>query len=357
MGVEVPAVPEPFEFAGRHIERAEIRPGTVHGSGRQWVLANRAAMESRTIAAALERGATVWVRRRPTEAAGSRLEPGAVVLEHLEDPAGLEALIREDAARYGFDAWGATGLRPSGEPLTGLPRIGLYKPWTASMDEGWTRWVFEQYGIPYRSVTDGDIRAGDLGSRFDVLVLPDLWAQRIVSGYSHTTVPPEFAGGIGEAGAEQVRRFVEDGGVLVALDGSSSFAISRLNLPVRNALADQSQQDSGSRFYAPGSIFGVTLEPGTPITSGMGDSVAVFFARSLVFEAEAPARVLARYPAAPLRSGYALNQEVLVGKAALVDVPVGSGRAILFGFRPQHRGQTHATFKLLFNAVLLSGLE
>jgi hypothetical protein len=191
----------------------------------------------------------------------------------------------------------------------------------------------------------------------DVLVLPDISGRGegdpIVSGRSHTSVPREYSGGIGEGGARAVAAFVRGGGVLVTLDGSSDFAMSRLNLPVRNGLAQGPRSDWGSRFYAPGSIFEVLLEPGTPLTSGMEDSAAVYFANSMAFEADSPARVVGRYPTAPLRSGFALNQEQLVGKAALVEVPVDRGRVVLFGFRPQYRGQSHGTFKLLFNAVLL----
>jgi glutamine amidotransferase-like uncharacterized protein len=166
-------------------------------------------------------------------------------------------------------------------------------------------------------------------------------------------VPAPYAGGIGDAGADAITAFVRDGGVLVALDGSSSFAVSNLNLPVRNVIEDTDPCDEGSHFCAPGTIFGVALRGGSPLTSGLGDSVAVFFSNGQAFEVDAPAQVMARYAEQPLRSGYALEQERIAGIGALVEVPAGRGRAVLFGFRPQHRGQTHGTFKLLFNAVLL----
>ncbi len=354
MAVEVRQVDQPFAFEGEPLSHVAVAPGVVHGSGTQRVLTNRANLESRTIADALALGARLWVTGESLELAGSRLPAGSVVLEHPAAPEQLDSLVAAHVAAFGYDAWAADGLEPEGSVHRGLPRIGLYKPWTASMDEGWTRWVLEQHGIPYISVTDADIRAGALGERHDVLVLPDVGDSSIVNGRSHTRIPPEFAGGIGTQGAEHVAEFVRGGGVLVTLDASSTFAISWLNLPVRNGLAAGPAASRGSRFYAPGSIFGVTLEPGGPLTSGLADSAHVYFARSVVTEAAAPARVLGRYLPAPLRSGYALNQEQLEGKAALVDAPVGEGRVILFSFRPQHRGQTHGTFKLLFNAVLLS---
>ncbi len=353
-GVTAVRIDHPFTYRGEPVSEVLVAPGRVRGRGAQRVLANRANLESRTIAEALRLGARAWVTTSPLTAGGATLAAGSVVLDAPQQAGQLDSLVAAHAREFGFDAWAAEGLRPGGRTMDRLPRIGLYKPWTASMDEGWTRWVFEQHGIPYRTITDSMIRAGELQASLDVLVLPDLRDSSIVSGHSPSRVPSEFAGGIGEEGVAHVEEFVRGGGVLVTLDASSDFAMSRLNLPVRNGLAQSRDTPWGSRFYAPGSIFGVALEPGTPLTSGMGDSVAAYFANSLVFDAEPPARVLGRYASEPFRSGYALNVERLAGKAALVEVPVGRGRVILFGFRPQHRGQTHGTFKLLFNAVLLS---
>jgi glutamine amidotransferase-like uncharacterized protein len=125
---------------------------------------------------------------------------------------------------------------------------------------------------------------------------------------------------------------------------------------VVNILGGEASGPQVSRFYAPGSIFGVALGGGrgSPVTVGVPDSLEIYFESSAAFTVSGSARALATYPAEPLRSGYARFQERLEGKAALVDVPVGSGRVILFGMRPQFRGQTHGTFKLLFNAVLLA---
>jgi hypothetical protein len=221
------------------------------------------------------------------------------------------------------------------------------------MDEGWTRWVLEQFAIPYVTVTDSMIRAGNLGSTLDVLILPDMSDEAVRSGRSLTSVPEQYAGGVGETGVRNISRFVRDGGTLITLDGSSDFAISSLNLPVRNVLDEPESENSGSRFSAPGSIFGVATTPGLPITSGVADTIAVYFSSSRAFEVEAPARAVARYTSDPLVSGYVLGPQRIAGKAALVEVPVERGRVILFGFRPQHRGQTYGTFKLLFNAALL----
>jgi glutamine amidotransferase-like uncharacterized protein len=227
------------------------------------------------------------------------------------------------------------------------------------MDEGWTRWVFEQHGITYTTVHNSDVRRGGLRERYDVLVLPDESRSRVVDGLDSTRLPAEYTGGLGEEGSEAVSAFVRSGGTLVCLDASSDFAISRLNLPVVNVLAGDASGPQVSRFYAPGTIFGVLLGGSGPrdssvVLSGVTDSLMVYFENSAVFEVRAPARALATYPPEPLRSGYVQHGERLTGKAALVEVPVERGRVILFGFRPQFRGQPYGTFKLLFNAVLLA---
>lgn len=352
MGLSVPEIAAPFEVATERVQHVGVTGGRVHGTGRQWVLANRGVMESRTIADALHQGAHAWVTATSIAIDGTTLPPGSVVLENGRDPEALAAVVAWQADSFGFDVWGTDGLRPAGRVVERLPRIGLYKPWTASMDEGWTRWVLEQHGIPFTTVTDAMIRDGSLERRFDVLLLPDLSDSSIVYGRSVEEVPSEYAGGVGETGAEHVAEFVQRGGVLVTLDGSGEFAIARLRLPVQRGLPPE---DSAPSVFAPGSIFEVALEPGSALTSGMRNTAFVYITDGMVFDVDAPARVVGRFVDNPLRSGYGLNQERLGGKPALVDVGVGNGRAILFGFRPQHRGQPYGTFKLLFNALLLSG--
>jgi hypothetical protein len=344
MGVSADAVAAPFTANLVRVDSVVPAPGRVEGpaASQTFVLGNRTNGESRAIVALLAAGQSVAL------AAGG----DSVVVQGPR----ARQILTEHAARSGFPVVAvADASAPRGR--TRLPRIALYQPWTANMDEGWTRWVFEQYGISYTTVHDSDIRRGDLRRRFDVLVLPDIGENQLMRGVDSTRIPVRYAGGLGEAGAEAISAFVRGGGTLVCLDGSSNFAISRLNLPVANVLAGEASGPEVSRFYAPGSIFGVLLGGGgSPVTAGMPDSFQVYFENSAAFTVSGPARALATYPAEPLRSGFARFQDRLEGKAALVEAPVGSrgGRVILFGFRPQFRGQTHGTFKLLFNAVLLA---
>ncbi len=340
MGVRAEVVDEPFTANLVKVDSVVPVPGRIEGTGEMFLLRNQTNGESRAVAALLAAGQSVTV------AGDSLIVRGPQA----------RRILAEQAALHGFTVTAVPVAAVSGKTRRQLPRIALYQPWTGSIDEGWTRWVFEQSGITYTTVHDSDLRRGRLRQRFDVIVLPDEGARALLEGVDSTRIPVQYAGGMGDTGANAVSEFVRGGGTLVCLDGSSNFAISRLNLPVVNILGGEASGPQVSRFYAPGSIFGVALGGvrGSPVTVGVPDSLEIYFENSAAFTVLGTARALATYPAQPLRSGYARFQERLEGKAALVEVPVGSGRVILFGMRPQFRGQTHGTFKLLFNAVLLA---
>jgi hypothetical protein len=243
--------------------------------------------------------------------------------------------------------------------LTRHPRVGLYKSWTASMDEGWTRWVLDDFKFPYVSLGDSAVRAGSLRRRFDVIVIPDLSLRQVRDGMSSAQVPPPYDGGMGEEGLAALKRFVEEGGHLVLVDGSTELAPTTLGIDVklitvgggRAVAADTSQ------IYAPGSILRVDVDPTHPVARGMSDSAAIYFVNSTALElpAGSPARVIARYPSRPesiLLSGFLQGAPRLAGKAAAADVTLGRGRVTMFGFRPLYRAQSYGTFKMFFNALL-----
>ena len=265
--------------------------------------------------------------------------------------------------------FGPKGLPPetnysigSSKPLT----IGTYRSEIPSMDEGWTRWVFEHErisalatGHSFQSVlVDNDVTYSLAELKgYDAIVFPDQSANSILNGYAKGSMPDEYVGGVGKEGVENLRKFVENGGTLVFLNRSSQFAIEQFNLPVKDVTRGLNRKE----FFIPGSILRTDLDTTHPIAKGMPQQSIAWFENSPAFEIQTDPlaltrnfRIIATYPKDPkqiLLSGWALGAEKIAGKAALVEFTIGKGKIILFGFRPQYRGQSLATFPLLFNAI------
>lgn len=231
------------------------------------------------------------------------------------------------------------------------------------MDEGWTRWLLRE-GQGYRvncnatveSVSNADIRKADSrtlgGKRTDAIVFPDQSANQILNGYAKGSMPDEYVGGVGKEGVAKLKKFVEEGGTLVFLNSASDFAIEQFGLPVRDVTKGLPRKD----FFIPGSILRTEINTNSPIAKGMPKESIAWFEDSPAFDIAQDARVevIARYPTDPknvLLSGWALGAEKIAGKAALVSIPMGKGKIVLFGFRPQYRAQSLATYPLLFNAI------
>lgn len=232
------------------------------------------------------------------------------------------------------------------------PRIAIYKPWRASMDEGWTRWLFDRFELPYTSITNTEIQAGDLGDRFDTIILASDPPAALLDGYAKGAVPPRYEGGIGEAGVRALDAFVRGGGTLVAMNQAADFAIRQLRLPVNDVVDSLPRK----QFFTGGSLLEVTTDPAHPVMAGMPARASIFVDQSPVFTTTDGFEgfALARYERAgsPLASGYLLGEKYLQGYAAALDAKHGAGHVVLLGFRPQWRGQPYGTFRVLFNAAL-----
>jgi hypothetical protein len=239
---------------------------------------------------------------------------------------------------------------PIKNPLKQPVRVGIYKSSTSNMDEGWTRYIFDMFNVPYSSVRDLDMRQGGLSSKFDALILTSQAATQIVNGNAAGTMPAEFTGGITEAGVKNLKEFVNNGGMLICFDNACDLAIKEFKLPLTNTL----EGVRSSEFYCPGSIVELDVDNKHPIASLLPPSVPAYFINSSAFAAAADAnvRVIARYAKENvLLSGWLLGEDRLSGQIALAEVGVGKGRIVLFGFRPQHRGQTWATLPFIWNAL------
>ncbi|HET9319403.1 MAG TPA: hypothetical protein VFO27_06500, partial [Bryobacteraceae bacterium] len=227
------------------------------------------------------------------------------------------------------------------------PRIGLYKSFMPSIDEGWTRWLLEQFEFAYASIGNREMQAGELRRRYDVLVFPDQPVNDLVNGYSKGAMPEEFTGGLGDTGAAALRAFASEGGTLVFLNRSAAYATQTLGVKAKNVLEGVSNRE----FYAPGSLLNVVLDTHQRLTLGLPREITVWIEQSPAWDTKETA--VARYPDAQiLASGWLLGENRLAGHAALVDARMGQGHVILFGMRPQYRGQSYQTFKLFFNSLL-----
>ena len=239
---------------------------------------------------------------------------------------------------------------PIKNPLKQPVRVGIYKGWTSNMDEGWTRYIFDTFNVPYTSVRDADVRKGGLSSKFDALIFTSQTATQIVSGNGVGTLPAEYTGGLTESGVKNLKEFVNNGGMMICFDNACDMAIKEFNLPLKNTL----EGVRSSEFYCPGSIVALDVDNKNPIASTLPSSVPAYFINSSAYTAAADAnvRVIARYAKENvLLSGWLLGEDRLSGQIALAEVPVGKGRIVLFGFRPQHRGQAWATLPFIWNAL------
>jgi hypothetical protein len=366
MRVRAAAIDEPFEYEARpfHPTSAPAATGLdpTAATPEYYLIPNRADDDFRLLnSVVLPDGLGVVVS--PVSVGGEAVPVGAWII-----PAGgrspgeiLEAAAPHLTTIRGLSGgWTADRARVV-RPLK-LPRIALYQPWVPSMDEGWTRLVLEAFGFEYATVHNAEIRAGDLRSNHDVIVIPSIAARTLRDGYGPDETEPAYVGGLGAEGSAALREFARDGGTIVCLEESCRYAIDEWGLPVREVLGGL----KSSEFYCPGSIVRLRAEDppdgarASLLTLGMPEEWPAYFDRSLAFDVNRNdgALVVARYAGPdPLESGWLQGPEKLQGRAALVEAPLGLGRVILFGFPPQHRGQTRGTFRLLFNALLRAGME
>ncbi|MEZ4417259.1 MAG: M14 family metallopeptidase [Gemmatimonadota bacterium] len=360
MGLEVASIDTPFDMpAGNWAEvgsaawgvTAAVKQGYVVPATNNWLY--------RALGPYLRGGGTVfrftgaW---NPPDVAGSATNPVAVPGSYW-----LPGLPDAEATR--LVELGLAPVPVSAIPPTNVmkraraPRVAVYRSWQAPMPEGWTRWVLDQYGFEWTNVWDADVKAGAL-SDFDVLIVPDQSERGIHDGHEPGSMPDQYVGGLGEEGTEAVRRFVRDGGRLVAFDAAVDYAIRTFDLPFRNVVRGVASQD----FFIPGSIIQLQVDPSHPLAWGVAPDAVTLFAGSQVLErvggAGGASTPVCYADADYLVSGWTLGGETyLAGRTAAAQVAVGEGDVVLFAFTPHFRGQPRNTFKLLFNALMGASTE
>jgi hypothetical protein len=364
MGVEVLTAEEPFAAPLERIDTLPPAAGALRRGVGGWLALPHTASGFIAAARLLRTGVPVHWATAPFAHGADTLGAGTFLV-----PWSARRQVALLAADLGLDVR-PLAARPAASPLR-MPRVGLYESWNPPMDAGWTRYVFEkQLELPYRTLRDEDVRKGGLRAEHDVIVLPDQPPGVLLDGHPAGSLPAQYTGGLGREGVAALRAFVEAGGTLVTFDSASRFVIQELALPVKDALAAYTRQgrrvtpeaapeQGAAEFYAPGSLLEAHPQGDGPLLHGVEGPQAVWFENGLGLVAGEGTRTLVRYPEGgnPLLSGWLIGPEKLSGLGALVEAPLGSGRVILFGFRPQYRAQSWGTYLLLLNALYRPGLE
>ena len=350
MGVQVDKVQGPVLGRRAAVTEPQRRNGRVIGKNEtMFALDPRSNASFVAVNRLLRTGARVSRSTAAIETDAGLLPAGTFLVEPVPRSNGASL-----ATALGLDV--VTLAAPPRTPTTAVipPRVGIYTPWGDNVDAAWTRWVLDEYEFPFRILRDADVRAGDLRESWDVILLPDAPYDSLLSGIPSGKLPEPYTGGLGQEGIRQLRTFTLRGGTLVAQSGAGALPVRAFELPVSNAIAGLG---TGS-FHAPGALLQVAIDTRHPIGWGMPPLVAIVSSNSPAFRVRpvpdsAPGpEVVARYVDDPHLSGWAIGTDRLPGTAAAIEVPLGEGRVVLLGMRAQHRGQAHATFKLLFNAIL-----
>jgi len=356
------------EFMGVRVDEADEIPagefeivsgevqvkGKIQAQAPAYLLDGRLNDSFKAVNLLLDKGIPVCRAEKGT----SGFQPGDFIV-----PAGPKSqdLFAEIASQTGVDFKPLEKLPDQGTREVKRLRTGIYQRYYGgNMDEGWTRLLLEQFGFPYASLFDPEIKKGKLNAKYDVILLPHdspgmITGERRESWEGQQpTYPPEYRSGLGQEGVEALKQFVENGGTLITLGDACNLAIEKFGLSVRNI----TEKFSSKEFFCPGSTLRVTCDTSHPLGYGMPAEALVLFLSSPAFEILPSPRnelyeTVVRYAARDIfQSGWLIGEPILANKAALVSASYGKGRVILIGFRTQHRAQTHGTFKLLFNGLI-----
>ena len=346
MGVEAIQIKDPFKAKSVKVDKLSRPKGKIETVDNAFGYAWGHATNDDIVALnrLVKKGYSVFWSSENFPAKGKTYPSGTMIVRNKK---GLVEDLKSIVNDLGIHFEGLTAKPEIKAYALNPVRLGLYKSWTASMDEGWTRWVLEQYEFPYKSIHDKEIRKGNLNKNFDVIIFPDLRTNTIINGASKESIPPEYSGGIGEIGVKNIKEFVQKGGTLITLNSAADFPLKQFSLTIENSVEKADRKS----FFVPGSLLKVLIDTTHPIAYGYEREGAVFFRRSPVLAAKEGKSIVAYPPHNPLLSGWVNGENYLHDKSALVDVDLGDGKIIIIGFPVLYRGQSHSTFKLLFNSI------
>jgi hypothetical protein len=374
MGVACDEIQSAFSVPMDRLERAPAPAVEPPPATAGWIaLDSRANASFAVVISLLKDKAEAYRSQAPFKAGEAELAAGSFLIKN--SPAVTQALPAL-LDRWHLKAPGLEDVSGVAKSAVKFPRLALYQSWRGNMDEGWTRFLFDDMGIPYTTLHNADFKPPkgskaakvNLRDKFDVLIFADENYDIIKTGkpspnspYARymglSTWPPEYEGGIEKEGIEAVKAFVEQGGILVTLNNACNLVFKEFQPPVRDAL----ERVERSKFFCPSSILKLEVDDTTPIGYGLPREAAAMFVRSLAMDTSLPPydwdrRVVASYPKSDiLLSGWLLGGDVIARKAAVVDARYKKGRIILIGIRCQHRAESYGTYKFLLNALLYPG--
>ncbi|WP_375325858.1 M14 family metallopeptidase [Flagellimonas sp. GZD32] len=368
MGIDVDKIAESFKAPTEKVSGlVDYYEGSVNKSGSFGyalsVNTNASVVATNKV---LKAGGTAYKAMTEFKSGKASFPAGSYVVT------GDKELMESLADEYGLEFTGLAAKPEVQLTKIHLPKVGLYKSWVANMDEGWTRFIMDEYEFDMDTLHDADIKTKDL-SQYDAIIIPSQRPSSILHGHSNLSMPEKFTGGIGLDGTVALSKYVSNGGTLIAFDEASNYVIEQFGLPLRDATSGADSKD----FFIPGSLIKTGIDTTHSLAFGMKDTVSVSFNRSRAFvidkqrksgeggteeikDAPAPeVEVIATYAAKGLlMSGWAMGEERYIAKKpAMVKAKYGKGSAILFAFRPQFRAQPRGTYKLIFNAIYEAASE
>lgn len=321
---------------------------------------------------------------------------GSVVFKNI-----TQQLARQLNSQFSLDLQATKTIPVSKQHMVHLPSVAIYHTWTNTQDEGWSRYTFEQLGIPYTSINKDDLKRGGLRKRFDVILIPRTGgsasdfineidkkfgpmpytktAEFPSHGYPDST--SDMTGGPGFAGLENLKQFGEDGGVIISLDNSSQILAT-------TGIASDLEPYAAAGLFHPGSVVNVKIrDKNNPVVYGFPDVFPIFRGNGPLLQVEKYNRdmMLLQYGTKPLKdeepyngpvmgmpdkkeiaavsetnkkeppyvlSGMVRNEQTIIGHGAIFNVPLGTGRVIAFTFDPLHRFLNLHDAPLVWNILI-----
>ena len=412
-GVDVEPVDDPdiFEWDDLTLLADTVAyTGSVRGSGSTHLVAHTGQGELLPALYWLSQngqGASAEVARAPFTVGRDSFPAGSLVIHGAS-----RDVAQQLAQSFGLDVVATNRTPDVPRHAADAPRVAIYHTWYNTQDEGWARFTLEQYGVPYTSIDKDDLRSGNLRSRFDAMLIPQVRGglDQLVHGidskwgpmpYTTTAEFPshgtpdstdDMTGGMGFDGLANLQRFVEGGGMLVTLGNPT-------RLVADGGMARELASISTGNLFHPGSVVSAKARrPDHPVMYGFPETFHLFRGNGPLFGVDRRDRglIVAQYGTKPLAderdeptgemmgmpetrvsasdrneengeragsadragaglyvlSGMVRNESVIVGQGAIFDLPVGQGRVVAFSFNPLHRFLNHHEVPLVWNALM-----